>query len=171
MKTLKWVVPIFVVLGVTLCLSALNGPEDGPKDADTSLPPGVSEKDWHALSDNFGFILRVTKEPQFVVSPSTNDGKQNLSSAAKEKIRKLLAGRKKKLQESKKENATTKEPMGLKDFYEELEGPRKDDTAGLQKSRYYDVGEAQALFYARKDKKWYKVTTPPPPIEARLLYQ
>jgi len=68
MKTLKWVVPTFVVLGVALCLGALNGPEDGPKDTDTSLPPDVSEKDWHALSDNFGFALRVTKEPQFVVS-------------------------------------------------------------------------------------------------------
>ena len=168
MSTLKWVVPTLIVLGVTLCLGALNA----PKDAETTFPPGVSEKDWHALSDNFGFVLRVTKEPQFAVSRSINDGNSDLSSAAKEKIRKLLADRKKKLQELKNENATKEEiNESLKDIDEELERLRKDNAAGLQKSRYYGVGEAQALFYARKDKMWYKVTTPPPPIKGHLLYK
>ena len=169
MKMSQWVVPAFVVLGVTLCLGALNGPKYGPEEADTSLPPDVGEKDWHALSEDFGFILRVTKEPR-LFSRSIDDENSELSNTTKEEMRKLLADREKKLQELREENATKEQTdESLKDFDDELKRLLTVRASGLQKVHYYGVGEAQAQFYARKDKKWYKVATPPPPVGFHLL--
>ena len=30
---------------------------------DANVPPGVHKTDWHAITDDFGFILQITKEP------------------------------------------------------------------------------------------------------------
>jgi hypothetical protein len=90
----------------------------------------------------------------------------------KTEIRKLMIDRKKKLQGLMKENATKEEIRdALKDIDEELGPLLKSNAAGLQELHYYHVGEAQALFYVQKDHKWYKVATPPPPVEGQLLYQ
>ncbi|UCE47479.1 MAG: hypothetical protein JSW47_18015, partial [Phycisphaerales bacterium] len=137
MKTLKWMVPILVVLCMALCLSVAKS----PRNTKASVPPGIIEADWHSISDDFGYVLRITKRP---LAQSILQWKKNRSIP---------------------ENPTDEE----KRLLEEIQKQQENQIAELMAIPKNNVGEALVMFFARKGKTWYVVTTPPPAIEPHLI--
>jgi len=132
MRIDKWKVALPVFVCATLCLYAAKNPENidtnvppSVLNTDDNVPPGVRETDWHAISDDFGFILQITKEP--IARAEYSDILKSLPDRITDESRRRL----------------------MKDMYE--------------------VGRAQAVFYARNADKWYMVTTPPPPVGLHFL--
>ena len=139
MKTLKRIAPIGVVLCMAICLGATKSPDN----AKASVPPGVNKADWHSITDDFGYVLRITKEPR---------------------AQSVLRGRTKR---SIRENSTDEE----KRLHEQMEKQRQDHIARLKAVPKNSVGQAQAVFFARHRETWYMVTTPPPSIKPYLIQQ
>jgi hypothetical protein len=136
MKTLKWIAPVIVLLCVALSLSATKS----PKEAKASVPPGITEADWHSISDDFGFVLRITRRPL---------------------IQSILQQYKNR---SIPENATDEEKR-------QIEEQREKQIAELKSLPENNVGQAEAVFFARKGEAWYTITTPPPPIRPHFIQQ
>ena len=70
MRIDKWKVALPIFVCASICLYAAKKPENidfnVPLDflnIDANVPPGVHKTDWHAITDDFGFILQITKEP------------------------------------------------------------------------------------------------------------
>ena len=143
MRIVSWKVALSVIVCATLGLYAANKSEVPDTNAPLlvpntgdGVPPGVLKADWHAISEDFGFVLHVTKEPP-VGLRFTFGETQVPDDATDEEKRDII------------EKHLT--------YLEELARSRSG------------VGRAQALFFARKAKKWYMVTTPPPPVGIHLL--
>jgi len=134
MKTLKRLIPVIVLLCVALCLSAAKS----PKEANASVPPGITEADWHSISDDFGFILRITRKPltESILEQNNNRPIPN--------------------------NATDEEKRKIEEANEKLMA----DLGSLPEN---NVGQARAVFFARKGETWYTITTPAPPIRPHLI--
>ena len=132
MKTLKRLLPVIVLLCVALCISAAKS----PKQANASVPPGINEADWHSITDDFGYILSITRIPflQRIKSPPIP------------------------------ENKTDEEKR-------EIEEIRKKFMADLERLPENHVGQARALFFARKGETWYTISTPPSPVVPQLIQQ
>jgi len=130
MKTRPWKVAFPLVVCTTLCLYAAKESEE----ADANVPPGVSKVDWHAISDDFGFVLQITQKPP-ALSPR-KDIEIYIPDGAMDEEKREIRG----------DILITKRDI-----------PR--------------IGRAQAQFYARQDKEWYVLTTPPRPAEFHLLHR
>ena len=59
MRIQAWKVALPLVVCTTLCLYAAKDSEE----AEVNIPPGVSKADWHAITDDFGFVLQITQKP------------------------------------------------------------------------------------------------------------
>ena len=148
MRIDKWKVALPIFVCASICLYAAKKPENidfnVPLDflnIDANVPPGVHKTDWHAITDDFGFILQITKEP--------------IAHAEYEVILKSIP-----------DNVTDESRRRLtEDLREQIEREK-----AVNKSLPRDeVGRAQVLFFARKADKWYMVTMPPPPVGLHLL--
>ena len=69
MRIHKWKVALPIFVCATLCLYAAKETENidfnVPPDflnIDANVPPGVHNADWHTITEDFGFILQITKE-------------------------------------------------------------------------------------------------------------
>ena len=132
MKTLKRLIPVIVLLCVALCLSAAKS----PKQANASVPPGINEADWHSITDDFGYILSITRIP-FLQQLKSTPIPENKTDDQKSKIEEI----------------------------------RKKHRADLERRPENLVGQAQALFFARKGETWYTISTPPSPVVPQLIQQ
>ena len=171
MRIDKWKVALPVFVCATLCLYAAKNTENTGANVspwvlntDDNVPPGVRETDWHAISDDFGFELRITKEPpvltEFVLKrriPASDDATGEAETEFKRKLRWGLPAPDDATDEGKRE-------------IREMPRFSLEELKAINESLpRYGVGRAQAVFYARKANKWYMVTTPPPPVGLHLL--
>jgi hypothetical protein len=132
MKTLKRIVPAIVLLCLALCISSARS----PKEENTSVPPGINEANWHSITDDFGYILRITVVPLL-------QQHENLSIP---------------------ENKTDEEKRKIEEI-------RKKFRADLERLPENHVGQARAVFFARKGETWYTISTPPSPVVPQLIQQ
>jgi len=99
MRIDKWKVALPIFVCATLCLYAAKTPEDtntnvppSVLNADNNVPPGVRKADWHAITDDFGFILQITKEPtaqdilKSLPDNITDESRRRLTEELKEQI-------------------------------------------------------------------------------------
>ena len=148
MRMDKWKVAFPIFVCATLCLYAAQNPDNTDTNVppsvlntDDNVPPGVRETDWHAITDDFGFILQITKEP--IARAEYSDILKSLPDRITDESRRRLT----------------------EDLREQIEREK-----AVNKSLPRDeVGRAQGLFFAREANKWYMVTTPPPPVGLHLL--
>ena len=149
MRIHKWKVALPIFVCATLCLYAAKNPENTDTNVspsvlntDDNVPPGVVKADWHAITDDFGFTLQITKEPIIHIEYNYNL-ESILDRFTDESKREIMENIKEQNERNKARNETL---------------------------RPYDVvGRAQGLFFAREANKWYMVTTPPPPVGLHLL--
>jgi hypothetical protein len=132
MKTLKRMVTVIVLLCVALCLTSART----PKEEASSVPPGINEADWHSITDDFGYILSITRIPFL---------QQNKSTPIPE-------------------NKTDEEKRKIKEI-------RKKHRADLERLPENHVGQARAVFFARKGETWYTISAPPSPVVPQLIQQ
>ncbi len=99
MRIHKWKVALPIFVCATLCLYAAKNPENIDTNAPPSIlkanahvPPGVLKADWHAITDDFGFILQITKEPivrgilKSLPDNLTDESRRRLTEELKEQI-------------------------------------------------------------------------------------
>ncbi len=159
MRIDKWKVALPIFVCATLCLYAAKKPEiqdtyvppwtlnlddyAPPRtlNTDDNVPPGVIKADWHPITDDFGFILQITKEP--IARDEYEDMLKLIPDYVTDESRRRLT----------------------EELKEQFEG-QKAMNESLPRHR---VGRAQGLFFAREANKWYMVTTPPPPVGFHLL--
>lgn len=153
MKKMIWAVPLFIVLTLALCLHAAKKPNSNQP----SIPPGINEADWHSLSDEFGYVLQVTKESHFLVTNSVIDKEIK---AKKKEISEIL----KEIRDINIDNTSAEElellKLKLKKKQEELQPLLKERDENPQELNCDAVGEAQICFFARNGEKWYAISTP-----------
>ena len=167
MRIDKWKVALPIFICATLCLYAAKETENIDFNVslqdlitNTDVPPGVRETDWHAISDDFGYEFRITKEPEIELNrriPAADDATGEEKRQIRQNLRWRLRAR---------DDATGEEKSEIR------RRPRmyfEEPNAENQYVVRHRVGRAQAVFYARKANKWYMVTTPPPPVGLHLL--
>jgi len=110
MRIDKWKVALPIFVCATLCLYAAKKPEiqdtyvppwtlnlddyAPPRtlNTDDNVPPGVIKADWHPITDDFGFILQITKEPivldilKSLPDNLTDESRRRLTEELKEQI-------------------------------------------------------------------------------------
>lgn len=140
MITLKRATSIFVLLFLSICLYAAGGLDDTP----TSIPPGIKHADWHVITDDLGFVLRISKEPigsailleEYQPTPIPDDAPADVKSRLEQ------------------EN----------EFRQELHEERASKLKPKDQ-----VGRGQILLFARNGDTWYVVTTPPPSFGVNMI--